>query len=291
MTNKNFKNIWQIITVAIITALVIGGGVYLQQKSVIENEKNEIAETVRGEFQQEIFDLKVQLSQLKEAQKTITTETPADEEVKPPESQEPAVKLPVDPTADWKTYQNIPFQDLSNHKPWGYGFKYPQEFILKSGDHSDYPTGSFLKMYQSGSGIQSPQSPRVIISIKLLASAYPNTNFQSAWLTVSYDPDIVSNLLDCQELKRNGIVKKMTDSQVINEVTWYKGITSGAAAGTTVESKVYHTLYNDMCYEVALHLSTANIGNFDPALGIKAINKNEVWAKLEGILSTFKFIN
>ncbi len=191
-----------------------------------------------------------------------------------------------DETANWQTYQQRPFQDLQPHKPWGFEFKYPEEFVLSPGDHSDFPTGSFLKAHRSGAGVWSAN---VTVSVTLPQNAYPGANFQSAWLTVAYDPDI-ANLPNCQELERNQIVEKMTESQTINGVTWYKGITSGAALGTTVESRVYHTLHNDMCYEVALHLSTANIVNYDPGLGIKPVDKNEIWAKLESILSTFKFI-
>ena len=280
------KNILAIIAVMAITAIVVGGGVYLQQKSAIKNERNETAETVRGKFQQEITDLKAQLSQLKETRKAAPVEIPTDEEIKPPESKEPVVKPPVDPTADWKTYRDIPFQNLSHHKLWGYEFKYPQEFILKSGDHSNYQTGSFLKAHHSGAGIQSVS---VAVSLALPQSAYPDTNFQSAWLAISYDPDI-ANLPNCQELERNGVVEKMAKSQTVNEVMWYRRETSSGAAGTSVESRVYHTFHNDMCYEVALHLSTANIGNFDPALGIKTVNESAVWAKLESIFSTFRFI-
>ena len=195
-------------------------------------------------------------------------------------------EIPVDETSDWKTYQEKPFQDLQPHKPWGFEFKYPKEFVLKQGDHLDFPSGSFLKAHRSGAGVSSA---KVAISVILPQSVYPDTNFQSAWLTIAYDPDI-ANLPNCQELERNQIVEKMTESQVINGVTWYKGITGSAALGTAIKSKVYHTLHNNMCYEVSLHLATTNIGNFDPALGIKPVDESEVWSKLESVLSTFRFL-
>jgi len=195
-------------------------------------------------------------------------------------------KSAEDEAADWKTYQEKPFQDLQPHKPWKFEFKYPKEFVLKQGDHLDFPSGSFLKAHRSGAGVSSA---KVAISVILPQSVYPGTNFQSAWVTIAYDPDI-ANLPNCQELERNQIVEKMTESQVINGVTWYKGITGSAALGTAIKSKVYHTLHNNMCYEVSLHLATTNIGNFDPALGIKPVDESEVWAKLESIFSTFKFL-
>lgn len=192
-----------------------------------------------------------------------------------------------DETADWKTYQAKPFQDSQPHKPWGFEFKYPKEFVLNPSDHPDFPTGSFLKAHRSGVGVWSVN---VAVSVALPQSAYSGTNFQGAWLTVAYDPDI-ANLQNCQELERNEVVEKMSESQIINGVTWYKEITGGAVLGTAVESRVYHTFHNDMCYEMALHLSTTNIANFDPALGTKEVDESEVWAKLENILSTLKFLD
>jgi len=122
--SQGSKNVWVIAAVAIITALVVGGEVYKLQKSAIENEKNETAETVREEFQQEIVDLKTQLSQLKETQEAVVIKTPVDEEVKPAEPKEPAVEPPVDPTADWNTYKN---------KTFGYSIKYPNNWVVKRG--------------------------------------------------------------------------------------------------------------------------------------------------------------
>lgn len=211
------------------------------------------------------------------------------EEAQPPSEEKveiPEEAQPLDKTVDWRTYQDIPFQDLPHHKPWGYEFKYPQEFILKSGDHSDYPTGSFLKSHQGGAGIWS--SP-VVVSVRLPASAYSGTNFQSAWLTIAYDSDI-ANFPTCQELEKNRIIEKMTKSQVIKGVTWYKGITDGVALGTTIKSRVYHAFHNDMCYETSLHIATAAMESYGHSLLITEVNESEVWNRMEDIRSTFRFL-
>ena len=185
--------------------------------------------------------------------------------------------------ADWKIFQDDPYSDLQP----SYEFRYPNEFTLNLGDNPDYHMGSFLKARQRGTEIQSVN---VVVSATFPKNIYPETNFQSAWLAVAYDPDI-ANLLNCQKLENNGIVKKMTEIQTVNGVTWYKGVSDSAALGTKIESRVYHTFHNDMCYEIAFHLSTANIGNFDPAQDIKAVDESEIWIKMENILSTFKFTN
>jgi len=186
----------------------------------------------------------------------------------------------------WKTYQEKPFEDLQPHKPWGFEFKYPKEFVLHKGDYPDFPIGSFLKSHHSGAGLWSV-TPNV--SVALSKTAYPGTNFKGAWITVSYDPDI-ANLSDCQKVERNQVVEKMTESQVINGIVWYKRLVDSAAAGTMIKSRVYHTFHNGMCYEITLHLAISNIGTYDPSLGIKPVDENEVWGKLESVLSTFRFL-
>ncbi|MCK4800025.1 hypothetical protein KAS31_03530 [Candidatus Parcubacteria bacterium] len=183
--------------------------------------------------------------------------------------------------ADWKIFQDDPYSDLQP----SYEFRYPNEFTLNLGDNPDYHMGSFLKARQRETEIQSVN---VVVSATFPKNIYPETNFQSAWLAVAYDPDI-ANLSNCQKLENNGIVRKMTEIQTINGVTWYKGVSGSAALGTKIESRVYHTFHNNMCYEVAFHLSTANIGNFDPAQNIKAVDESKIWVKMEDILSTFKF--
>ena len=186
----------------------------------------------------------------------------------------------------WKTYQEEPFEDLQPHKPWGFEFKYPNEFVLHKGDNPDFPIGSYLKSHHSGAGLWSVAPKASVVFPK---TAYSGTNLKGAWVAVSYDPDI-ANLSDCQKVEKNQVVEKMTESQIINGIVWYKRLVDSAAAGTMIKSRVYHTFHNGMCYEMTLHLAISNIETYDFSLGIKPVDENEVWGKLENILSTFRFL-
>lgn len=116
---KSSKNIWTTVIAVIVTALIIGSGVYAWQRSNFKN-------TEQG-LQQQISVLQNQISQIEQTQTnpnqqdnqpiteqeenipTVTTNN---------EQNEPAPQ-PLDPTANWKTCKN----NIS-----GYEFKYPNNW-------------------------------------------------------------------------------------------------------------------------------------------------------------------
>lgn len=275
---QNSKNVWIIIVSIVSTALIVGGGVYAWQRSSIKSTEQSL--------QQQIISLQKQINQLQQNKsQTITPSNSSENSNDLSDEKDASSNNAKESTTNYQVYQERPYDDLQPHEPWGYEFKYPYEFTLKQGDHPNYPTGSFLKTHQSGAGTWSAP---VAISIRL-DDAYLGTNFQSAWLTVAYDPDI-ANLENCRESHRNNMVEKLPDTQSINDISWYKGTMGSAATGTSIQSRVYHTLHNGMCYEVNLHIATTNISNYDPSSGITVSNEDEIWNQLENLLSTFIFI-
>lgn len=273
------NNIGVITISVILTALIVGSIVYAWQ--------NSNAKSIEQSLQQQITQLQSQISQLRQDNSLPATPSKPDATSNDELSDESDVAPDsvTENTPSYQIYQERPYDDLQPHESWGYEFNYPQEFTLENGDHPNYQTGSFLKTHQSGAGVWSAP---IAVSVRL-DDAYAGTNFKSAWLTVAYDSDITT-LENCQVSDRNSMAEKLTDTQTIHGVSWYKGVMSSAAAGTSVDSRIYHTLHNGMCYEVNLHIATTNIGNYDPSLGITAVNEDEVWSKLENIMSTFEFI-
>ncbi len=43
-----------------------------------------------------------------------------------------------------------------------------------------------------------------------------------------------------------------------------------------VEAHIFHTLHNDICYEIGLRLATSNIHSYDPSVKIKKVNEREI---------------
>jgi hypothetical protein len=207
---------------------------------------------------------------IKKSEPVAQQPTPTPIQTKTPISPTPT---PKDETANWKVYQ-----DRADF----FEFKYPNNFILRNGDHPDYPTGSFFPPH--GGPTDLPTS--ITLVLVLPQNTYPGTNFQSAWFSIALE---LSDSEYCQLFKNHNNIEKLPQSQTINGIKWYKGATGSAATGTGFEHRIYHTLHdNQMCYEVGLNLATANMGNYEPGT-VKAFNETEVWNKLESILSTFKF--
>ena len=98
-------------------------------------------EMVRGEFQQEISNLKTQLSQLEKARDN--------EEIKLPEQPE----LPADPMANWKIYEN---------EKYGYEIKYPENWNIKDFGMIDIDNPNF-----TGLSLSSINNLNVEISFNL----------------------------------------------------------------------------------------------------------------------------
>jgi len=95
------KSIWTIIVSAIITAIIVGGGTYLWQRSVTEKAIQE----AREGLQQQITDIQDQIKQLQKTEKVT----------------EQKVQVPV----DWKTYRS---------EEHGFEVKYPNTWKVSESD-------------------------------------------------------------------------------------------------------------------------------------------------------------
>lgn len=85
---QSSKTIWITIIAVVITAIIVGGGVYAWQKSSLQSTEKSL--------QQQITDLQNQIANLQKPTQPIVTT--------PEKTQEPT--QPADETANWKTYQN-----------------------------------------------------------------------------------------------------------------------------------------------------------------------------------------
>jgi len=134
---QSSKNIWLTIITIIVTAIVVGGGVYAWQKSNLR--------TTEQSLQQQITDMQNQIANLQKPTRPVVTtpETP----------QEPAT--PADVTANWETCEN---------KELGFSFRYPTSYgdfqiSINNGEAGKKFTGNFQNnKYFSIGGITADYS-------------------------------------------------------------------------------------------------------------------------------------
>jgi hypothetical protein len=174
----------------------------------------------------------------------------------------------TDNQTQWKNYKNTQY---------GFEIFYPPQYSFNEGASQRFNVGEFFV----GSG-------QNIATISLPENSYPGTNYFDAFLTISVSPAGISEA-SCRQAQREGDsqITNLTNPETINNVTFYRGQTSGAAAGTLAQSRIYHAFVVDKCHEVTLNLFEGNIGNY-PADSVSQVDENDVFSKLEAVLKTIK---
>jgi len=184
----------------------------------------------------------------------------------PKENLEPAGNLSV-PLSESKTYKN---------QPYGFIISYSPPYTQNEGASQNYNVGEFFV----GKG-------ESVVTISLSKNLYPGTNFYDGFLTISVSTS--TNESECWKAQREGDsnMVQLAESKTINGLKFWRGKTSGAAAGTLAESVIYHAFSNDVCYEITLNEFEGNIANY-PEGAASQVDKSNVFSKLEAVLDTFK---
>jgi len=129
-----------------------------------------------------------------------------------------------------------------------------------------------------------------LAGVEVPANSYPATDFKSAFVTLSVNPGVTSEACaqfafpeanaaaDPSSTEKTGKVKigALEFSEVENS-------TAGMIKQT--EARYYHAFSNGACYEFALGVGTE--GNVDGE-GIKPVDRDQVFGKLEKILASVK---
>ncbi len=172
----------------------------------------------------------------------------------------------------WKVWRDGEFLKNSNTY-LGYTLSYPRDFDVYQGDQA---SGGYTG--QAHVKIDFPQDAFLV----------PKTNFGGAFVTVSVGSD-ASSVKNCYtNIGPTGKQTVMADTTVINGITFYKGNAEDVGAGNIYTTELYRTLRDNRCYELALTVHTGNIANY-PAGTVTEFNKENAYAILRNILSTFNF--
>ena len=186
----------------------------------------------------------------------------------------PAKKTPK------KRPANVTYSDPNS----GVSFLYPRKFALTSGDKAlpqlagvdDVP----MNFVQPG-GV-------AVATVALPDSSYPGTDFASAFFDVN-----VNRSVSQQECAHFAFVDtsnadgEPVDAEKVKIGPTEMEMTSNfsASAMAQAETRYYHSYENGACYEYVLGLGTEG---FATEGGVKHVNRDEVFAKLEKMLATVK---
>jgi hypothetical protein len=166
---------------------------------------------------------------------------------------------PREQPLQWWTYQD---------ERWGFELQYSDYFVV-SLPHAGLPL-------MKGSPL---------FNLTFVGSEYfQNTNLKEVHLTVgaSQDSKITSS---CMTPLSNEVEGGDT---VINSIPFHTGGIYEVAAGSHYDQVIYRTLYQDICYEVALSIFSSNIGALGPET--KEFDYEAVDQMLHEILYSFRFV-
>jgi hypothetical protein len=192
------------------------------------------------------------------------------------------------PPAKKKSRQRKLSASTYTNPDYGVSFRYPKYGSLKEGEEANLELDGLgpLEMnfvQPGGTAISAVELPR-----KLFAG----TDFNVAFFDVSVNPKLTS--VECERFAFPEMGDPETDS-VPTSKTKVGAIEFLAVEGFAGEEnnqadvKYYHVFQNGSCYEFALGLETAAGAIPDEVTpAVKAVNRNEVFRRLNWILSTVK---
>jgi hypothetical protein len=197
-----------------------------------------------------------------------------------------------------KSRQRTLIASTYSNPVYGVTFSYPKLYSLKEGDKADMEWTALkpaqMNFVQPGGNTLS--------AIELPGRLYPGTDFASAFFNLSVNTKLAA--AECEQFASPAAshvdgspsAEAATASLETTPSAEASKVNVGAAEFTEVESssveaakhsdaKYYHVFQNGACYEFALGLETKGDGATG---GMKPVDHNEVFRKLNWMLSTVK---
>jgi hypothetical protein len=190
-----------------------------------------------------------------------------------------AVAAPAKKTPK-KRPANVTYSDPNS----GVSFLYPRKFALTTGDKARpqfAPLGDAVMNFVQPGGV-------TVATVELPSGSYPGTDFASAFFNVNVHRSVTEQecghfaFVDSHNV--NGAPQDV-DKVKVGSAEMETTSDFTASPLTQTETQYYHRYENGACYEYVLSVGTAGYGTKD---GVKPVNRDEVFAKLEKILTTVK---
>lgn len=169
-------------------------------------------------------------------------------------------------------------------KQFKFGFKYPLDWSFYQPTDAAIYQRDYLQKSASGTGVSN-----VLASVGLPANSYPKTDFSEAYAVVAAS-DAVASANACRLYisdTSRGLIP-LPYKRKINGIAFFWGTSGGSASGSPLNTRVYHTFHNRICYEISLNLVYASGAGFVHRTK-KSVNQYDVFNRLETVLKTFSF--
>lgn len=223
----------------------------------------------------------------KEKPKNITANTSSAPMATPVATPAPVAEPATPPAATVakkKVTRRRPLNVTYKNDTYGVSFQYPRRYALKTGDEAivDWfgaqPVG--MNFVQPG-GVS-------VAAVELPRGSFPGTDYRDAFFAVSVN----RHLSEAQCSQFSMVEEQESDDESLAPQTLIVGGKEFSATNTfdgkTAEqsyARYYHRFENGTCYEVALGVQTAGYGVVD---GLNAVDRDDVFARLEPMLGTVK---
>ncbi len=165
----------------------------------------------------------------------------------------------------------------------GISFRYPKNYVLKTGDE---PSLDLAGMGPVKVNFVQPGG-MTVAAIELPHNTYPGTDFRSAFFSVSVNPEL--SAAQCELFafpqpahSENEEGSAMKTKVAGNEFDVIEDI--GGGENKDPRTRYYHRFESGNCYEFSIGLGTDET----TMAGLKPVNREQVFRKLEQILATVK---
>jgi len=199
-----------------------------------------------------------------------------------------ASPAPAQKLAQKKSRQRKLAASTYTNPAYGISFRYPKYDSLKEGDKANLQWNGLgpveMNFVQPGG--------TTVTAVELPHRLYQGTDFSTAFFNVSVNPKLTSD--QCEQFMfpdasgpETGPVASSKVKVGATEFSQMEGL--GGKDTAQADAKYYHVFENGNCYEFVLGLETASDDTAtDTKADIKPVDRNEVFRKLNWILSTVK---
>jgi hypothetical protein len=182
------------------------------------------------------------------------------------------VPQPVEPPRTPAPKKDMPKLMTYRSRDYGVSFQYPWQFAyfnaktIANGDESLRPSAD------------GHDGQFTLARVEIPRGYYPDTDFESAYFTLSLNQDIAE--ADCSLTPAKGA---SLQTETINGADFHWTETTSGGHGSASRVRDYVSFVNEACYEIEIGLKTSNQDGL-----AREVNSQQVFGRLEGILRSIK---